>query len=159
MTVANQRIGLSEAARWRALAGGCSRPVAPAWILASDVEGVRAGGTRRRRHRDHRRERARHARSDVVVIAVKPAGRSALAGLPAGGSNGPLWISIAAGVRSRAPRRPALGRIVRDAEHTGAGARRATALWERGRERGRPGARSRALRVRRQRLDRRTRPS
>jgi pyrroline-5-carboxylate reductase len=124
MTLADQRIGfIGGGAMAEALAGGLiAAGVAPARILASDVDparrkhlastlGIAAGD-----------DNAKVAReSDVVVIAVKPGlVETALAHAGGGGSPGPLWISIAAGVALARLARclPARARIVRAMPNT-----------------------------------------
>jgi pyrroline-5-carboxylate reductase len=125
MTLANQRIGfIGGGAMAEALAGGLlAAGIAPARILASDVEGARRERLATALGIATTAENARVAReSDVVVIAVKPAVvAAALAGLATDAAQaGPLWISIAAGVplARLAHSLPARARIVRAMPNT-----------------------------------------
>jgi pyrroline-5-carboxylate reductase len=125
MTLADQRIGfIGGGAMAEALAGGLvAAGIAPARILASDVEAARRERLRSALGIGATDDNAKVAReSDVVVIAVKPGlVESALAGSSgAAARSGPLWISIAAGVPlDRLARAlPAKARIVRAMPNT-----------------------------------------
>jgi pyrroline-5-carboxylate reductase len=123
MTLADQRIGfIGGGAMAEALAGGLlAAGIAPARILASDVEAARRERLSSALGIVATDDNAKVAReSDVVVIAVKPGlVESALAGsTPA--ERSPLWISIAAGVPLERLARalPAKARIVRAMPNT-----------------------------------------